>query len=136
MRTSEQGNARQRNREGRRRQRHRHGHGHGQTQLESGAQNKNRRRVRGYQATGNRESNSWGTGREAHLEQEDCTEPTEDGSRLVVDSMNADNMDSRTEGNEDHSGDWLKEVELVAHVERELCVEERDGWEGKFSPQK
>ena len=63
-----------------------------------------------------------------HLEQEDSTETTKDGARFVVNGMNADNVDNRTEGDEDHSGDWLKEVELVAHVERELCVEERDGW--------
>jgi len=69
----------------------------------------------------------WEGGRGAHLEQEDCTETTKDGARLVVDSMNTDNVDSRTEGDEDHSGHWLKEVELVAHLQRELCVEERDG---------
>lgn len=74
----------------------------------------------------------WDGGREAHLEQQDCTKTTEDRARLVVDSMNTDNVDSRTEGHEDHSGHWLKEVELVAHLQRELRVEERDGWVGEI----
>jgi hypothetical protein len=62
----------------------------------------------------------------AHLEQEDSTKSTEDGARLVVDCMNAHNVDSGTEGDEDHSRDWLKQVEFVAHLKRELCVEEGD----------
>jgi hypothetical protein len=41
--------------------------------------------------------------------------------------MNADNVNSGTEADEDHSGNWLKEVEGVAHLEREFCVEKRDG---------
>lgn len=73
----------------------------------------------------NKTSNCWG----AHLEQEDSTKTTEDGARLVVDCMNADDVDSGTEGDEDHRGDWLKEVELFTHIKCELCVEEGDGWD-------
>jgi hypothetical protein len=44
--------------------------------------------------------------------------------------MDADNVDGRAEGDEDHGNDGFKEVELGTHVERPLCVEERDGCVG------
>ena len=51
--------------------------------------------------------------------------------QLVGDCMNTENMDNGTEGDEDHSGNWFKKVELVAHLKRELCVKEGNGWKGK-----
>jgi len=76
-----------------------------------------------------REHENIGSVWSAYLYQENSTETTEDGAGLVVDRMDADNMDRGTEGDEDHSGNWLKEVEAVAHVEGKLGVEEGDGWD-------
>jgi hypothetical protein len=62
-----------------------------------------------------------------HLEEEDGTEAAEDRARLVVDGMDADDVDGRAERDEDHRRYRLKQVELGTHVQRPFRVEEGDG---------
>jgi len=59
-----------------------------------------------------------------NLCQQENPEAEEDGSRLVVDSMNADKMDNRASRNENHGCDRFKQVEAPTHRKGEVCTEE------------
>ena len=74
-----------------------------------------------------KEKEKRGKKKEKYLNEEEKAKANEDRAALVVNGMNANDMDGRGEGDEDHGTDGFEQVKLVTHVERELGVEEGDG---------
>ena len=72
----------------------------------------------------------------AYLDEEKGGETGEDWPALVVDGVDADDMDRGAKSDEDHRADGLKEIELVAHLAGELGVEKGDGDDDKLDGHK
>jgi hypothetical protein len=68
----------------------------------------------------------------AYLNEEEYTESSEDGTTLIINSMNPDDMHGGAKRNKDHRTNRFEQIKLVTHIECEVRIEKGNGDDDEF----